>query len=287
MCLECVPNAENRCECVMSNEVALSSVEHWMLASLSLTRREVVRFLRQRSRVVGALGTPIVFWLVIGSGLHNSFQYVAAAGAVETGNYLRYAFPGTMALIVMFTAIFSTISVIEDRQQGFLQGVVAAPVPRSAIVFGKMLGATVLAVLQAIPFLLLAPLVGISLTPAVFAGTLLVLFVLGIALSGLGLLIAWPLESTQGFHAIMNLVLVPMWLLSGAMFPPGGAAKWLTWIMFVNPLTYGVTALRQALYLGDMSGLPAALPMWGAIAVTLAFAALMTILAARIVDKRN
>jgi len=271
----------------MSNEVALSSVEHWMLASLSLTRREVVRFLRQRSRVVGALGTPIVFWLVIGSGLHNSFQYVAAAGAVETGNYLRYAFPGTMALIVMFTAIFSTISVIEDRQQGFLQGVVAAPVPRSAIVFGKMLGATVLAVLQAIPFLLLAPLVGISLTPAVFAGTLLVLFVLGIALSGLGLLIAWPLESTQGFHAIMNLVLVPMWLLSGAMFPPGGAAKWLTWIMFVNPLTYGVTALRQALYLGDMSGLPAALPMWGAIAVTLAFAALMTILAARIVDKRN
>jgi ABC-2 type transport system permease protein len=269
------------------DSVIASATSHWLLASFSLTRREVVRFLRQRSRVIGALGTPIVFWLVIGSGLNNSFQYVAAAGAVETGNYFRYAFPGTMALIVMFTAIFSTISVIEDRQQGFLQGVVAAPVPRSAIVFGKMLGATVLAVLQAIPFLLLAPLVGISLTPAILAGTLLVLTVLGIALSGLGLLIAWPLESTQGFHAIMNLVLVPMWLLSGAMFPPGGAAKWLTWIMFVNPLTYGVTALRQALYLGDMSGLPAAVPMPVAILVTLAFAALMTILAARVVDKRN
>lgn len=264
-----------------------SATSHWILASLSLTRREVVRFLRQKSRVIGALGTPVVFWLVIGSGLHNSFQYVADAGAVETGNYLRYAFPGTMALIVMFTAIFSTISVIEDRQQGFLQAVVAAPVPRSAIVFGKMLGATVLAVLQALPFLMLAPLVGISLTPVTVAGALLVLFVLGIALSGLGLLIAWPLDSTQGFHAIMNLVLVPMWLLSGAMFPPGGAAKWLTWVMFLNPLTYGVTALRQALYLGDMTGLPASVSMPVALGVTLFFAAVMTIAAAKIVDAKN
>src|SRR5215211_7328963 len=128
-----------------------------LLPSLSLAKRELVRFLRQRHRVVGALATPIVFWLLIGGGMGRSFR---AEGTPGGGNYLLYFFPGTVLMILLFTAIFSTISIIEDRREGFLQSVLVAPVPRLAIVLGKVLGGAALAFAQALLFLLFAPLVG-------------------------------------------------------------------------------------------------------------------------------
>ena len=127
------------------------------LAIYTLWRRELTQFLRQRSRIVGALGTPVVFWVLLGSGLGSSFS-VDSLG-VPGGGYLEYFYPGTLALILLFTAIFSTISVIEDRHDGFLQGVLVAPVPRTAIALGKILGGTTLALLQASLFLFLAPLI--------------------------------------------------------------------------------------------------------------------------------
>lgn len=213
------------------------------LAVWSLARRDVVRFLRQRSRIVGALGSPVLFWFVIGSGLGRSFQ--GGPGGV---GYLEYFFPGSLALIVLFTAIFAEISVIEDRHAGFLQGVLVAPVPRTAIVLGKVLGGAALAVLQACLFLVAAPFAGIHLTLAALGSTVLTLAVLAVGLTGLGFLVAWPLASTQGFHAIMNMFLVPMWLLSGALFPASGASPWVALLMRINPLSYGVEALRLALY---------------------------------------
>lgn len=241
---------------------------------MSLWKREVVRFLRQRSRVIGALGTPIVFWLLIGSGLGRSFR---PPGTAEGRNvhYLEYAFPGTLALIVLFTAIFAMISIIEDRKAGFLQAVIASPASRVSIVLGKVLGSTTLALGQAGLFLLLAPLAGLHLTALSFLGTLAILLVVSLGLSGLGFLVAWPMDSTQGFHAIMNLGLMPMWLLSGAFFPAGGASVWLRAIMAVNPLTYGVTAIRRAMYAGAGevgAGEPSALV---SVAVTVLFAAVM------------
>lgn len=215
-----------------------------MIAVYTLWWRDVMRFLRQRSRIVGALGSPIVFWALIGSGMHRSFR---APGAAEPSSYLEFFFPGTLALIVLFTAIFSTISVIEDRQAGFMQGVLVAPVPRTAIVLGKVLGGTTLALLQAALFLLLAPLVGIRIGWPALAMLLGVLALLGFALTALGFLLAWWLNSTQGFHAVMNLLLVPMWILSGALFPADGAAPWIRALMLANPLTYGVSALRLLL----------------------------------------
>ena len=214
-----------------------------LLATYSLWARDVIRFYRQRSRVVGALGTPVVFWLLLGSGLGSSFRVNADAPV----NYLQYFIPGTLALIVLFTAIFSTISVIEDRREGFLQGVLVAPVPRATIVAGKILSGTTLAVLQAMLFLLLAPAAGIGLRADLLLPLVVALLTLAFALTGLGFLVAWQLDSTQGFHAVMNLVLVPMWLLSGAVFPAEGAAWWIRAIMWANPMTYGVTALRVVL----------------------------------------
>lgn len=220
-----------------------------LLATYALWRRDVVRFYRQRSRVIGALGTPLVFWVLLGSGLGRSFT----DGALGTpaGGYLEYFFPGTLALIVLFTAIFSTISVIEDRHEGFLQGVLVAPTPRTAIALGKILGGTTMAVLQALLFLMLAPIGNADISLAMLPMLILVLTVLAFGLTGLGFALAWVIDSTQGFHAIMNLVLFPMWLLSGAVFPADGASAWVRAVMLVNPMTYGVSALRALLFRSD------------------------------------
>jgi len=216
-----------------------------LLAAYTLWLREIVRFYRQRSRVVGALGTPLVFWFLIGSGLGQSFQ--AGPGVPLQGGYLEYFYPGTLALILLFTAIFSTISIIEDRQEGFLQGVMVAPVPRSAIVLGKILGGTTLAVIQGVIFLALAPFAHVHLSLARLPALAFLLVGVSFGLTGLGFVIAWMFDSTQGFHAIMNLLLFPMWILSGALFPAAGAAGWVRALMLINPLTYGVTGLQQVL----------------------------------------
>lgn len=235
----------------------------FLLPAVSLWWREIVGFGRQRSRVVGALGPPAIFWLLLGSGVGPSFHLPAGQG--EMG-YLEYFFPGTVLLIVLFTSIFSTISIIEDRREGFLQSVLVAPVPRSALVFGKILGGMTLGLLQGILFLLLSPLAGLPLAalPAVALSLTFVSF----ALTGLGYVIAWKLDSTQGFHAIMNLFLIPMWLLSGAVFPPSGSAGWLRAVIAINPLTYGLAAVRRSFYSTPAQDLPS----YGlAVGVTLAF----------------
>lgn len=236
----------------------------------------MIRFFRQRSRVIGALGSPLIFWLLLGSGVGRSFNAGPEAGGA--GGYLEYFFPGTVLLILLFTSIFSTISIIEDRKEGFLQAVLVAPVPRSAFVVGKLLGGTSLALMQGVLFMLLAPLAGIAFStmPAALAMFAVVAF----GLTALGYIIAWKMDSTQGFHAIMNLFLIPMWLLSGAVFPVSGAPAWLKAIMMVNPLTYGLAAVRRLMYSSTASAmqLPALAP---SIVVSASFGALLFFAALR------
>ncbi len=219
------------------NEIVFPAYSLWM--------RELIRFFRQRTRMIGVIGSPILFWFFIGSGLGTSFKTTSPLGGA---NYLEYFYPGTLLLIMLFTAIFSTISIIEDRNEGFLQSVLVAPVSSASIVLGKILGGTTLAVIQAIIFLALAPLVGFSFTLFQFVSLVVLLIFVGFGLTGLGFLIAWRMESTQGFHAIMNLFLIPLWLLSGSLFPMEGAPAWLRYVMAVNPLTYSISATRVMLY---------------------------------------
>src|SRR5215207_5969230 len=223
-----------------------------MPPSLSLCHRELVRFLRQRHRIIGALATPVVFWLLIGGGMGRVSFGDAAAGE----SYMRFFFPGTLVMILLFTAIFSTISIIEDRREGFLQSVLVAPVPRSAIVLGKVLGGTVLAAGQGLLFLLLGPIVGIRPSPVGWALAIAIMLIVSFALTALGFCIAWRMSSTQGFHAIMNLFLMPMWFLSGALFTVHEAPLWLKVVMTVNPLTYGVAALQYG-FLHGVNRIPA------------------------------
>ena len=241
-----------------------------MGAAFTLWQREIVRFYRQRSRIVGALGSPIVFWVLLGSGFGRSFQPAAASSLIN--GYLEYFYPGTLALIVLFTAIFSTVSIIEDRHEGFLQGVLAAPVSRVAIVAGKLMGAATLATLQAAVFLAVAPFAVPTITIISAIQVLGVLALLAIGLSGLGFLIAWHFDSIQGFHAVMNMGLMPLWILSGAAFPASGAAHWVQVLMTLNPLTYGVAALRHILS-------PMALPHQPALLTSLVVIALFDVVA--------
>ena len=250
----------------------------FLLPTLALWQREMTRFLRQRNRITGALATPLVFWLLIGSGLGENF----IAPGIE-GGFMRYFFPGTLVLILLFTAIFSTVSIIEDRRDGFLQGVLVAPVSRASIVLGKCLGGMTLAAGQAALFCLAAPCAGLPIDATVALRVIAALLLGGFALTALGFVIAWPLESTQGFHVLMNLLLIPLWLLSGAFFP-ARAGSWTEWAAAVNPLSYVTASVRRAFY-GDGADLGLVPPYGMAMLATAVFAVMMFLLALRAVRR--
>lgn len=270
-------------------------------AAFHLAQREIIRFLRQRNRVIGALGQPILFWLLFGVGLGQTFRMSSTGQSGES--FLSYFLPGTLVLILLFTAIFATISIIEDRREGFLQGVLVAPVPRWSIVLGKVGGGATIAFAQALFFVTLVWLsqlarneVGLGgpgpgglglVRLALLAGWL---FLSATALTSLGFLLAWRMESTQGFHAIMNLLLMPMWLLSGAFWPipAGGNAVdvGLHWTMRLNPVTYCVAGVRHFVYDSTLPAefyLPSIVTCW---AVMIVFTAVVFAAACQIAAQR-
>ena len=221
-----------------------------LLAVETLWRRELVRFWRQKSRVLGVVASPLVFWLLIGYG----------------SNDLARFYSGALVLTVMFSAIFSTITIIEDRREGFLLSMLVSPAPRTSMVLGKILGSATLAWIQGMIFLCFAPLAGVRIAPLELVWVAAAIFLVSFTLTGMGFVIAWRMDSTAGFHAIMNLLLVPMWMVSGALFPFATAHGAIRAIMRVNPLTYSVALLNHTL------GLPNAAPgALSSLVVTAAF----------------
>ena len=251
-----------------------------LLPAFTLWWREIVRFYRQTTRVIGVLASPLVFWLVIGSGFGTSFR---SGGGAGQQHYLDYFYPGALIMIVPFTSIFTMMSVIEDRKEGFLLSVLVAPVPRTAIVLGKVLGGTTLAAVQGMVFLIFAPFAGVRLEPLQILLVALVVFLVSFSLTALGFAIAWPMDSPQAFHGIVNLFLIPLWLLSGALFPLYGASGWIRVIMRLNPLTYGVEALRGLLY----PGVETSFPLPSSMATLLLFSLVMFGLALLMVNRRT
>jgi len=252
-----------------------------VLPAWTLWQREVVRFYRMRSRVVGVIASPILFWLVIGSGFGSSMR--ASSGGEH---YLQYFFPGALIMIVLFTSIFTMMSVIEDRREGFLLSVLVSPASRSAIVLGKVLGGATLATLQGLIFLAFSPAIGARMDWSGVATAVLAIFLVSFSLTALGFTIAWRLDSTQAFHAIINLFLIPLWLVSGALFPLGGASGWIRAIMLANPLTYGVEALRAALF-SNSSATSTGFSVASSLGILGGFAFVMFIAAFVIVSRRR
>jgi len=263
----------------------------WMLA-----KREWIRFFRQPFRVIAALGQPILFWILFGTGFHRAFQ-----GGSPQESYMGFFIPGTAALILLFTAIFSTISIIEDRREGFLQGVLVSPAKRWGIALGKSLGGAAIAWAQAAFFLLLSVLIGMVPMGGNLVVLALFLFLAALALTAMGVCFAWPMESTQGYHAAMNLIMLPMWMLSGAFFPipaesegmPIGQRVLLSMMQW-NPMSYIVAGIRhlctssEQIGAGQASGrvdwIPTMQQSW---LVTAGFALAMSVLATLLMHRRQ
>jgi daunorubicin resistance ABC transporter membrane protein len=208
----------------------------------TLLRRDLVRFFRQPSRLAGALGQPVLFWLLIGSGMSGTFRMTGSSVG-----YLQFFYPGVVLMVVLFAAIFTTVSVIEDRHEGFLQAVLAGPGSRPALVLGKALGSAAVALSQAALFLLLAPAAGFPFRTVDWPLLVVSLALAGIGLAALGFAVAWAIDNVQGYHAIQMTLLVPLWVVSGAMFPPSDAHPTFTAVMRANPVAYAVSAARRAL----------------------------------------
>src|SRR2546423_11283503 len=209
----------------------LRSMNSFLLPAATLWQRELVRFWRQKSRVLGVVASPLVFWLVIGYG----------------SNDLARFYSGSLVLTVMFSAIFSTISIIEDRREGFLLSMLVSPAPRTSMVLGKILGSATLGWIQGVIFLAFAPLAGVSIQAIDILPVAAAIFLVSFALTGLGFVIAWRMESTAGFHGIMNLLLLPMWMVSGSLFPMATAHGFIRALMWINPLTYSIGLLNHTL----------------------------------------
>lgn len=255
----------------------MSALAHDARTVSVLWRRDLLLFFRQKSRIAGALAQPLLFWIAFGSGMAPAFR-------IEGGGpgYMTFSFPGIVLMLVLFASISATMSVIEDRHQGFLQGVLAGPGSRLALVAGKAAGSATVGMIQAVLLLLLAPLAGYPYGSVRWLPLLATLALTSLALSALGFAIAWKLDSTSAYHVVMSVVLVPLWMLSGALFPTRGLPAVLAAIVHANPLSYAVAGIRRALHGGTI---PEGTALLGAgagieIAVVAALAAACLVVAA-------
>ncbi len=218
-----------------------------LVVATVLFRRELVRFVRQPMRLVAAVGTPCVLWLFLAGGFAEALR----PQHLGEGSYASFLLPGMMTLVAVFAAIFSSMSIIEDRNDGWLAAVLVSPVPRWAIALGRITGAAVVAWAQGAVLLLLAPLLDVSLSISSVLATLTGLAVTSLGMTAVGMAFAWRTETSAGFHAVMNLVFAPLWLLSGSIFPVQGAAPWLARVIGLNPVTWCTQSIR-----GPLAGTP-------------------------------
>lgn len=251
--------------------------------------RDMIRFSRDRSRIIASFAQPLLFLFIFGSGLSSSIGQLGGGGTQGGVSYVQFIFPGIIAMAVLFTAIFSAVSVIWDREFGFLKEVLVAPMPRWAMALGKALGGSTTAMIQGILMLIFAPFVHVSLSVKSVAALIPLTFITAFALSSLGLLIAARMKSMEGFQLIMNFLMMPIFFLSGALFPTNNLPAWLAVFTRIDPATYGVDAIRQVtLTSGARSAGAFSLTLFGQrmtplldAAVVLAFGAVMIALAVR------
>jgi ABC-2 type transport system permease protein len=206
-------------------------------------QRELIRFGQDRTRILSALVQPVLFLFVLGTGLSSLTE--GSTGGVDLRTFM---FPGILATSTLFTAMFSAVSIVWDREFGFLREMLVAPVRRSSIMIGKTLGGAAVATLQACLVLVLAPLVDVSLSPRLVVVLVLLVFLLAFTLTAFGLVIAARIQQMQTVMSIMQMLLLPMSFLSGALYPISNLPMWLSVVVRVNPITYAVNAVRSTVF---------------------------------------
>ncbi len=215
---------------------------HQLRTIAMVWERELIRFERNRTRIVTSLSQPLLFLFVLGYGMST------LVGSTEGFDFKKFLFPGIVAMSVVSTAIFSAISIVWDREFGFLREMLVAPVSRASLVTGKTLGGATVAAVQGTIMLALAPLIGVHLTVALVFEVIGLELVMAVALTAFGVFVASRISRIEGFQVVMQLVLFPMLFLSGALFPLTGLPVWLSVLTRLNPLTYAVAPLRQVVF---------------------------------------
>jgi ABC-2 type transport system permease protein len=218
--------------------------------------RDILRYWRDRWRLGASLAQPLLFLIVFGSGLSSSLKGSASFGAAGGLSYIQFMYPGIIGMAILFTAIFGAMSIVWDREFGFLKDVLVAPIDRSAVAIGKALGGTTQAMIQGLILLILAPFVGVKLSLLTVLTMIPLAAVLAFGLSSFGVALASTMKSMQGFQVVMNFLMMPMFFLSGALFPLSGLPGWMTVLTRIDPASYGIDPLRRVVL--SESGLPSA-----------------------------
>jgi len=219
----------------------MNSLQRDLKGAYTIWYRDVLRFLRDRTRVVTSLAQPLLFLFVFGGGLAPAMSGLGAGKL----NFTQFMFPGILGMTVLFTSIFSAVSIVWDREFGFLKEVMVAPVSRTAVAVGKVAGGSTVAMFQGLIVLVLAPLIGIGLTWDQLLVLVGLMLLLAAVMTSFGILIAARQRTMEGFQMIMQFLLMPMFFLSGALFPLNGAPLWMDVLAKIDPVTYGVDPLRQ------------------------------------------
>ena len=211
--------------------------------------RELLRFVQDRPRMFSSFSMPIIFLIIFGAGFGRLI------GQMMPGvDYIQFMYPGILAMTVLMTSVMSGVSIVWDREFGFLKEVLVSPLSRSGVLVGKAVGAATISIIQGVIMLVLAPIVNVPINLGTVLALLPLLLILSLALSGLGLLIGARMRSQQGFQIVMQLVIFPMMFLSGIFFPVSGVATWLEVLSKLNPVTYGIDAIRQVFLGTEVAG---------------------------------
>jgi ABC-2 type transport system permease protein len=207
-----------------------------------IVARELIKFVRERGRLVSSLARPLLWLFLVGGGMS---RLVSPEMGIP---YTQFIFPGIIGMTILFSSIFSSISIIWDKEFGFMKEMLAAPVSRISIVIGKALSGTVVSTIQALVIMFLFPFVGLHFTVIQFVQALLISMLLSFCLSAFGILIATFYENLESFSVIMNFIIMPMFFLSGAMYPVKLLPHVLSFLTRINPLTYGIDALKYMIF---------------------------------------
>lgn len=220
-----------------------------MEGMIAIWQRDVLKFFRDRARLFGSFVMPVLFLLIFGGGLSGTMESLVMSGVEgeENFQYVKFVFPGIVAMTILMTAVFSSLSIIQDKEFGYMKEIMVSPISRVYIALGKMLGASTVAFIQGVMMFLLIPFLGIRYDFINLIKVLPFMFLLACTLASVGLLIASLLKSTQGFQLIVQIIVMPMVFLSGALFPVSNMPGWMDIIVKLNPITYGVDIMKKVM----------------------------------------
>ena len=212
-------------------------------AVAALCKRDLLRFARDRSQILGAFGRPVIWMLLFGAGLRR-----AVGTSLEGGiDYRQFTYAGAIAMTILFAGMFHGITIVWDREFGMLRSVLVAPVSRFAIVAGKTCAGAAVTLVQAVVAAAFAPLAGVAFGPVAAIVLLLAMTLLSLGVTGIGVAVGSRMKTFEGFGVVSNFVVLPLYFLSGGVFPPQGLPPWMRALVVLNPVTYGVDWMRAGI----------------------------------------